>query len=87
MLVSAIGQTKQQIAKLILQCHINSFDAGDTYFYICCEEVPGSKPKERLSLSAAQVTLLLLCSTQLQVEVVAVLSIGGIQDYTEEAPL
>lgn len=32
MLVSAIGQTKQQIAKLILQCHINSFNTGGTYF-------------------------------------------------------
>lgn len=68
MLVSAIGQTKQQIAKLILQCHINSFNAGGTYFYICCLEEPGSRPKENHSLPAAQVALLLLHLSQLQVE-------------------
>jgi len=80
-LVSAVGQTKQQIAKLILQCHINSFHAGGTYCCICCAELPGSGPRERLLLSAAQVALLLLllCSLQLQVEVmVVVVSIHGI---------
>lgn len=79
MLVSAIGQTKQQIAKLILQCHINSFNTGGTYFYICCLEVPGSRPKENRSLTAAQVALLLLHLSQLQVEVMfVVVSIPGI---------
>lgn len=59
MLVSAIGQTKQQTAKLVLQCHINSFDTGGTWVYICCMEVPGSAPGEN-PRSAAQVALLLL---------------------------
>lgn len=86
MLVSAIGQTKQQTAKLVLQCHINSFDTGGTWFYICWLEVPGSRPKE--NPHSLQHRWPCSRSTQLQVKAMfAVVSIRGIGDSTEGAAL
>jgi len=64
-LVSAIGQTKQQTAKLLLQCHINPFNTGVSVFLSAVGKHLGAGQMGRAGLLyAAQVPLFLLYLSQ-----------------------